>query len=123
MPILTIGAPAPGQPLIIDKSGVIVTINDGEHGIDTPASGGGYPQNVIDSIQNFSAAPFSFSLKTVFKADGTAGSFGAAITGARTDTAGQPIAGSGGTFTVNNDGTFSFVAGTDFTDVSPGQKV
>ena len=123
VPILTVGAPAPGQPLNIDKSGPIITISDGQHGIDTPASAGGYPQNVIDSIQNFSAAPFSFSLKSVFKADGTAANFGAAITGARTDTTGQPIAGSGGTFTVGNDGTFSFVAGTDFTDVNPGQKV
>ena len=62
-------------------------------------------------------------MKSIFKGDGTAANFGAAITGARTDITGQPIAGGGGTFTVNSDGTFSFVAGTDFTDVSPGQKV
>ena len=45
------------------------------------------------------------------------------VTGTLVDTNGNPIAGNGGTFVINTNGTFSFDAGTNFNGLAIGETV
>ena len=125
--ILTTGAAAPGGAVTLDNA--IDKIVAGGVGQNQPGLAltnlvGGYDDSVLDPIRNFSAAPFTFTATGVKNANGTAAALGGTATGRRIDLNGNTVAGGGGTFTVNANGTFTFVPGTDFADLvyAPGTK-
>jgi autotransporter-associated beta strand protein len=119
--ILTTGAATPGGAVTLDNTidrTVAGGVNQNQPGLSLTNLVGGYDDSVLDPIRNFSAAPFTFTATAVTNADGTAAALGGNATGRRIDLNGNTVAGGGGTFTVNANGTFTFTPGTDFADLT-----
>lgn len=107
VPVLTSGASTPGGTVTVVNDTPLATSADGTHALVANASAGGYPRSVIDSLTDFSANPFSFELTKVWNADSSPGTVGSTATGTRVDTEGNAVAGAGGSFVLNADGTFT----------------
>jgi len=121
--ILSGGASTPGGAVTITNHATVARSGAGNHGIVASSTSGGYSDAVLDSLRNFSAAPFSFTTTAVWNADRTAGDLGGPVTGARVNEDGDPLPGGGGSFTLAGDGSFSFDPGNDFADLAAGASV
>jgi len=126
-----LGIPIPGDPAVsggvvqIKSDSDIETEGDNAHGIAAQSRTTGYPAAVIQALQGFSETGISFTVTSVEnkKADDSAGVVGEPVQGLLIDADGNPVVGSsGGTFTVNALGTYSFDRGTDFNDMAVGEE-
>jgi uncharacterized protein YhjY with autotransporter beta-barrel domain len=101
----------------------ITTEGDNAPGIVATSQTTGYSPAVIQQLESFTGSNITFTVIGVTNADGTLGAIGSSVTGTLVDTNGNPIAGNGGTFVINTNGTFSFDAGTNFDGLTNGQTV
>jgi len=147
-----LGIPIPGTPetaggdTTINSYSDITTMGTGAHGIYAGSSTTGYPSSVENDLEAFIALDdanntgIGFSVSAVGASDNTDG-VDSAVTGALTyyvpqlgcdpvadescrldETDIQAITGSGGEFTIDEQGNFSFNPGTDFADLAVGDS-
>ena len=144
-PLLNI--PIPGQPEVsggvvrIESFSDITTNGKNAHGIVALSNTTGYPDSVITDLENFSDAGISFKVTSVLNPDGSEGGIGSEITGkffynidavpcdiAEPDCTIDPdkvtpiVDETGGTFTLNGDGSFTFYPDDAFNDLAEGSS-
>jgi len=146
-----LGIPIPGSPgvgggaVAVNNHGDITTNGIGAHGIYAASATTGYPASVEGDLVAFKnqyladGAGVSFAVESVTDATGNVVATGTAVNGdllyqyaaPTCDPAMDPncgndvdpteLNGTGGTFVINADGTFSFDEGTDFDDLEVGE--
>jgi len=100
----------------------ITTHGDNSSGIVATSQTTGYSPFVIGELEGYKGTNITFTVIGVTNTDGTAGALGGSVTGTLVDTNGAPLAGNGGTFVVNTNGTFSFNAGTNLDGLAVGES-
>ncbi len=146
-----LGIPIPGSPgvgggaVTVNNHGDITTSGTGAHGIYAASATTGYPAGVEGDLVAFrdqylaDGAGVSFAVDSVTDAQGNAAATGTAVAGnlltqyatpacdpesdpnCGNDVVAIELSGTGGTFIINADGTFSFDEGTDFDDLEVGE--
>jgi hypothetical protein len=124
--------PIPGTP---EVAGGVVEVNsysnittDGNHahGIVAQSNTSGYPESIITALENFSDTGISFKVTSVLNPDGSEGGIASQVKGhiLNLDADGQfdGYAGEGGSFLLNEDGSYSFDPGTDFDALTEGES-
>ena len=120
-----LGVPVPGSPAasggVVDVESYTTIATDGvdAHGISAGSRTTGYGPEVLDRLENFSEAGFSFSVTNVL---GLPGLVGQPVVGVLIDTNGTPVAGAGGFFLLNTNGTYAFDPSTNFNDLAIGEE-
>ncbi|MEI8343177.1 MAG: hypothetical protein WCH43_16770, partial [Verrucomicrobiota bacterium] len=106
-----------GGVVTIVNYGNITTGGNNANGISGVSNTTGYPASVTQQINNFDPSTVTFKVASV---SGSAGNLGQPVSGQRVDLNGNGVAGGGGKFTLNANGTYSFNPGTDFNSLAVG---
>ena len=100
----------------------ITTHGNNSAGIVATSQTTGYSPLVVAELNAYRGTNITFTVIGVTNADGTSAMIGGSVTGALVDTNAAPLAGNGGTFVINTNGTFSFDAGTNLNGLAVGER-
>ncbi len=112
-------ASVPGGLVSVDSYSDITSTGNGACGIVGTSQTAGYPQSVLTGLEAFTNSGLIVSF-TVTSVDGSSTNIGQTVQGVLVDTNGLATGGSGGTFTLNADGSFTFSLGNGFTNMAIG---
>ena len=101
----------------MDSYSDITTTGDSAYGITGASQTTGFPREVLTGLEQFTNSGFNFTLTSV---DGSSTNIGHAVQGVLVDTNGTATGGTGGTFIVSADGSFTFSLGNGFTNMAIG---